>query len=494
MRRLGSEGALVNADPAGAGALRAVLAGGEELESHYAADTWRAAQLGVSAARGRGTVSFAKIEQPWLREAVKAWARQRLAIGCAFNTISAGALALKRFSGFLTDCSPPVQQPQEIDRALLEHFLAWLAPMPLAESTKALSRVFLRAFLEENRRYGWVPAIPPAAVIYPDELSNRRTSLPRFIDEFVMGQLEAADNLAQLRLTYRHLVVLITETGLRATDACTLPFDPLLADSVGSPCLRFHASKVRSEHLLPLSAKAVQAIRDQQAHANRTWPDGSVWLFPSRSDPHQPVPYDTLRCAFSVWQQHINLQDQAGHAARVTVHQLRHSLGTRMINAGVPQHVIQRLLCHASPAMTAVYARLHDSTIRAEFERYCQTRVDVEGRLLGFDPEAVTADAEWVKHRLSRAADTLPNGYCGRPPQQDCPHPNACLTCPDFQTTVEFLPVHRQQAQLTRELLTAAETTGRERLAANHRKVLISLDKITASLERLHAPEEHGDG
>jgi hypothetical protein len=23
--------------------------------------------------------------------------------------------------------------------------------------------------------------------------------------------------------------------------------------------------------------------------------------------------------------------------------------------------------------------------------------------------------------------DTLPNGYCGRPPQQDCPHPNACL-------------------------------------------------------------------
>jgi len=163
-----------------------------------------------------------------------------------------------------------------------------------------------------------------------------------------------------------------------------------------------------------------------------------------------------------------------------------------LINAGVPQHVIQRLLCHASPTMTAVYAQLHDSTIRTEFERYCQTRVDVEGRRLGFDPQAVTADAEWIKHRLSQAADTLPNGYCGRPPQQDCPHPNACLTCPDFQTTVEFLPVHRQQAQLTRELLTAAEAAGRERLAANHRKVLINLDKITASLKALR-PQETGD-
>ena len=33
-----------------------------------------------------------------------------------------------------------------------------------------------------------------------------------------------------------------------------------------------------------------------------------------------------------------------------------------------------------------------------------------------------------------------------RPAQQDRPHPNACLTCPDFQTTPEFLQIHRRQA------------------------------------------------
>lgn len=477
---------------AAAGVLAAVSCAGDELECHYAADTWQASQLGVPAARGRGAVSFAGIGQPWLREAAKRWARQRLATGCAFNTIRAGALAFKRFSGFLACCQPPAQHPEQVDRALLERYLSWLTPLPLAASTKALSRVFLRALLEENRRYRWVPAIPAGAVLYSDELSSRRKSLPRFIDEFVMGQLEANDNLAELHLSYRHLIVLITETGLRATDACTLAFDPILVDSAGWPCLRFTASKMRAEHLLPLSARAVQAIRDQQTHVRQVCPDGSTWLFPSRSDPHQPVPYDTLRRAFTVWQQHIGLHDEGGRNIRVTVHQLRHSLGTRLINSGVPQHVIQRLLTHTSPEMTAVYAHMHDNTIRAEFERYCQTRVDVEGRRLGFDPQAVTADAEWVKHRLAQAADTLPNGYCGRPPQQDCPHPNACLTCPDFQTTVEFLPVHRQQAQLTRELLTAAETAGRERLAANHRKVLISLDKIITSLEALgRGPNNH---
>ena len=60
--------------------------------------------------------------------------------------------------------------------------------MPLADATKALSRVLLRALLEDNRRYGWVPDIPLTAVIYPDELANRRHSLPRFIPEYVMGR------------------------------------------------------------------------------------------------------------------------------------------------------------------------------------------------------------------------------------------------------------------------------------------------------------------
>jgi DNA-binding LytR/AlgR family response regulator len=68
-----------------------------------------------------------------------------------------------------------------------------------------------------------------------------------------------------------------------------------------------------------------------------------------------------------------------------------------------------------------------------------------------------------------------------------------CLTCPDFQTTAEFLPVHYQQAQLTRELLDAADAAGRQRQAQNHRTVLINLDKIIASLQALHPTGADGN-
>lgn len=189
------------ADAASGGQDLPALAGqSNDIEARYAADTWRAHELGVRAPRGRATVSFTGVSPPWLREATKRWGRQRLARNYAFNTICAGILAFKRFSAFLASCEPAVCRPEEVDRALVERYLAWVAPLPLSESTKALSRGFLRVFLDENRRYRWIENVAPDAVVYHDEVSSRRSSLPRFIPEFVMAQLESEVNLGRLRL------------------------------------------------------------------------------------------------------------------------------------------------------------------------------------------------------------------------------------------------------------------------------------------------------
>ncbi|WP_240047037.1 tyrosine-type recombinase/integrase, partial [Staphylococcus aureus] len=39
-------------------------------------------------------------------------------------------------------------------------------------------------------------------------------------------------------------------------------------------------------------------------------------------------------------------------------HAFRHTVGTRMINNGVPQHIVQKFLGHESPEMTARYAHI----------------------------------------------------------------------------------------------------------------------------------------
>ena len=159
----------------------------------------------------------------------------------------------------------------------------------------------------------------------------------------------------------------------------------------------------------------------------------------------------------------------------------RHTLGTRLINRDVPQHVVQKILDHDSPGMTARYARLHDTTVRRHWEN--ARKVNIAGDTVTLDPAGQVADAAWARQRLGRATQALPNGYCGLPTQQSCPHANSCLTCPMFITTAEFLPQHRAQHQQTLQIITAAEARGQTRLAEMNRQVADNLHNIITSLE-----------
>jgi hypothetical protein len=99
------------------------------------------------------------------------------------------------------------------------------------------------------------------------------------------------------------------------------------------------------------------------------------------------------------------------------------------------------------------------------------------------------SDAAWAKENLARAKQTLPNGYCGLPLQQTCPHPNACLTCDHFLTTPEFLPLHRDQLDRTRELLASAREENRQRLVAMNEPVEVNLLRIIDGLEAVGAED-----
>nr|WP_260933180.1 tyrosine-type recombinase/integrase [Mycolicibacterium llatzerense] len=158
-----------------------------------------------------------------------------------------------------------------------------------------------------------------------------------------------------------------------------------------------------------------------------------------------------------------------------------HSYATRLINNDVPQEVVRRLLDHTSHTMTARYARLADTTIREQWER--AQKINIRGEPVDTSTDGPLADATWMKQNLSRAKMALPNGYCGLPLQKSCPHANACLTCPLFVTTAEFLPQHHQQLTATRALIIRAETDGHIRLAEMNRAVETNLLTVISTLQ-----------
>jgi hypothetical protein len=162
-------------------------------------------------------------------------------------------------------------------------------------------------------------------------------------------------------------------------------------------------------------------------------------------------------------------------------------LSTRF-NRDVPQHVVQKILDHDSPDMTAHYARLSDTTIREHWEK--ARKVGATGQPVTLSPDGPLGDAAWAKHQLSRATQALPNGYCQLPVVKTCPHANACLTCPMFITTAEYLPQHHAQRQATLQLITAAEAAGHARVAEMNKQVAANLDNIITALQADHGNQQ----
>jgi len=125
--------------------------------------------------------------------------------------------------------------------------------------------------------------------------------------------------------------------------------------------------------------------------------------------------------------------------------------------------------------------RLHDTTVRRHWEQ--ARKVNAQGEAVTLDPDGPLAEAAWAKQRVGRATQALPNGFCGLPLVKQCPHANACLTCPMFITTPEFLPQHRTHHQQVLQIISAAEARGGTRLVEMNQQVADNLEKIITALE-----------
>lgn len=457
-------------------------AGGWEAE--YPRDVWRMRRLGFA---GNRTLRFGGIGQPWLRALTKRWVRWRLSTGLG---LEAGGgrpvVVLTRFSGFLAGIG--VEHIDQIDRSVLERYLADLRGGSLHVQRRGTHIGLLNRFFAAVRQHRWETALPAEATFFAEDYPKREERLPRALAEQVMAQLEDPDNLGRFAdPAHRLITIILMRCGLRITDALRLHSDCVVTDTEGAPYLRYLNHKMKRDALVPIDEQVRELITEQRNRTAKRWPAGTPGLFPRPTkniDGTHPIGSPTYRMALLRWLSACNIRDEHGSPVHLTPHQWRHTLGTRLINRDVPQEVVRRILDHDSAQMTGHYARLHDTTVRRQWE--AARKVDIHGATVTFDPSGPTADAAWAKQRLGRATQALPNGYCGLPVQQSCPHANACLTCPMFLTTGEFLPQHHQQRQQTLQLITAAEARGQQRLAEMNRHVLHNLDNIITAL---HQPE-----
>lgn len=456
---------------------------GRGWKVEYPRDVWRLRNLGIDSRWAR--VRFDRIPPPWLKDLAKRWARWQLSNGRSAGQVIRGSGSIARFGAFLAQPHIAVDELGQLTREVLECYLAELQVSVGDPRRRGVIISLTNTFFQAIRLHRWAD-LPADVVFYPEDYPKRTEQLPRALAEHVMAQIEHPDNLARWEDPAAGLVtIILIRCGLRIGDALALPRDCVVRDADGAPYLRYDNHKMKREALVPIDEEVEAGINAQRQRVLDRSPEGACpYLFPAEkanSNGQRHYADTTYRTKLKRWLQACDVRDERGRPIRVQPHQWRHTLGTRLINKDVPQEVVRRILDHDSHAMTAHYARLHDSTIRRHWE--AARKVNAHGEAVTLDPAGPLAEAAWAKQRVGRATQALPNGYCGLPVVQSCPHANACLTCPMFLTTAEFLPQHRQHRQQVLRIISAAEARGQTRLVEMNQQVADNLDKIVNMLE-----------
>jgi integrase len=271
---------------------------------------------------------------------------------------------------------------------------------------------------------------------------------------------------------YRMLLLQI-KTGRRMSELALMDFDPLLpllhppqssgADSGDRPAggvawLRYQQTKIDGcADRIVVDQECVDLVRAQQDWVRRFLAEqGSPvqqprYLFVApRQNRHGNRPYRPGH--------YYEALGQFVHAARIhderdgplpltRTHQFRHTVATNFANTGVPVHVLQRFLGHATPAMSMHYVAIRDETAEQAFLNLVK---------IGADGQEVAMDRTTMYDllQLDRGTDrVLPNGLCLLPPARQCDKGNACYTCGMFATDRSFIEVHRETMERTRRLI-----------------------------------------
>jgi site-specific recombinase XerD len=222
---------------------------------------------------------------------------------------------------------------------LRQYFLYVKNDKHWSRSTMTQALCGIKHFFEQTLHRDW----PLLDVIRPPKEHKLPVILSR---EEVRRILQAIR-----RFPYRVCLTTIYSCGLRLNEGRGLQ-----VIDIDSAHMRLHIrhGKGGKDRYVPLPHRTLVLLREAwRLHRN------PVWLFPA-SDRHgttmttatTPLSSNTLQRVF-----HLALQE-TGIRKPASVHTLRHSYATHLLEAGIPLRHIQTYLGHASPQTTARYTHV----------------------------------------------------------------------------------------------------------------------------------------
>jgi len=223
---------------------------------------------------------------------------------------------------------PPDQLSEDDIR---NFFLHLINERKSARSTLVIYLSAIKFFFEKTLGRKWRVfglLLPPRSKKLPAVLSREEVG-------GIVGKIRNA--------TIRMALTLIYVCGLRLHEGVSLTID----DIDGKRMQIRVRGKGGKERYVPLPAGVIGALRDYwRLHRS------AHWLFPSEHSGGAAISHTAIQKAFR------SALLESGSRKKASVHTLRHSYATHLLESGVDLRFIQMLLGHQSPTTTAIYTHL----------------------------------------------------------------------------------------------------------------------------------------
>jgi len=225
------------------------------------------------------------------------------------------------------------------EKDLRQYFLFGKNQKKWSRSTSTIALCGIKFFYENTLQRPW----PTLLFIRP----RQEKKLP-----VVLSREEVRRILANLRmLRYRVCLSTIYSCGLRLSEGINLRVEDI--DSARG-VIAVRNSKGNKDREVPLPEKTLELLKEQwKSHRNK------ALLFPSAakgdaniSTAQDPFSKSSVQSAFRSAVKSARINKKA------TVHSLRHSWATHLLEAGVNLRLIQVWLGHKSPSTTSIYTHL----------------------------------------------------------------------------------------------------------------------------------------
>jgi integrase len=412
--------------------------------------------------------------------------------------------AIRVLADWLAEHHPDVTCLDKLDRSRhIEPFLAWSHTRPwrgLNGSGKTVGMtvfhhdlVDLRVFFEDIAEWGW-PTAPQRRLLFLSDLPRLPEPMPRAlapdVDRAVMTAIAGLkDPFARCGLS------VLRATGMRAGELLDLELDCIVHFDAHGTWLRVPLGKLGTERMVPLDPEPLALLDawianrgEQRALPHPRNSRLTDFVFVERG---RRIGAHRLRVGLHAAVAAAGLNDRAGDPLHVTLHQLRHTFGTSLVNAGMNLPALMALLGHVTPEMTLRYARLASPTIRDAYET---AMAKVNGRRPIFTipaghSRAVPSKIDWLHTEMLKTR--VAHGYCSRHLAADaCPYANICEQCDNFVPDPERADILAAQRDDIRDLRDDADQRGWTDEAARHQRVADALENHLRHLHRGRLAED----